>query len=204
MEAAIICLILLLLMVISGVISRFIPSLPTPIIQVVLGALIALFFPNFHLGFNHELFMLLFIPPLLFSDSWRFPKREFLINKRRIITLSIGLVFFTVGGVGYLVHWLLPNIPLPAAFALAAALSPTDAVALRSMIAKVHMPERIMHILQGEALLNDASGLVSFKFAVAAMLTGFFSVGKALISLILIGFGGMIVGAILTYFLLEF
>lgn len=200
MEAAIICLILLLLMVISGVISRFIPSLPTPIIQVVLGALIALFFPNFHLGFNHELFMLLFIPPLLFSDSWRFPKREFLINKRRIITLSIGLVFFTVGGVGYLVHWLLPNIPLPAAFALAAALSPTDAVALRSMIAKVHMPERIMHILQGEALLNDASGLVSFKFAVAAMLTGFFSVGKALISLILIGFGGMIVGAILTYF----
>ncbi|PJE15147.1 MULTISPECIES: Na+/H+ antiporter [Legionella] len=199
MESAIICLILLLLMVISGVISRFVPSLPTPITQVTLGALIALFFPNFHLAFHHELFMLLFIPPLLFSDSWRFPKREFLLNKRTIITLSIGLVFFTVAGIGFLVHWLIPTIPLPAAFALAAALSPTDAITLRSMTAKVRMPEQIMHILQGEALLNDASGLVSFKFAVAAMLTGVFSMSKAIVSLLLIGFGGMIVGAILTY-----
>lgn len=199
MESAIICLILLLLMVISGVISRFVPSLPTPITQVTLGALIALFFPNFHLAFHHELFMLLFIPPLLFSDSWRFPKREFLLNKRTIITLSIGLVFFTVAGIGLLVHWLIPTIPLPAAFALAAALSPTDAITLRSMTAKVRMPEQIMHILQGEALLNDASGLVSFKFAVAAMLTGVFSMSKAIVSLLLIGFGGMIVGAILTY-----
>lgn len=117
--------------------------------------------------------MLLFIPPLLFNDSWHFPKREFLLYTRPIVTLSIGLVF-TVAGVGYLVHWLVPVIPLPAAFALAAALSPTDAVALRSMTKGVRIPERIMHILQGEALLNDASGLVSFKLAVAAMLTGIF------------------------------
>ncbi|ARG97876.1 Na+/H+ antiporter [Legionella micdadei] len=199
MESALVCLILLLLMVASGIICRFIPSLPSPIIQISLGALIALLFPVFHIGFNPELFMLLFIPPLLFNDSWRFPKREFLSNKRVIITLSIGLVFFTVAGVGYLVHWLIPGIPLPASFALAAALSPTDAVALRSMTAKARIPERIMHILQGEALLNDASGLVSFKFAVAAMLTGIFSLSKAIISLFLVGLGGMIVGAVLTY-----
>ncbi|KTD26021.1 Na+/H+ antiporter [Legionella maceachernii] len=199
MESALVCLILLLLMVVSGVISRFIPSLPTPIIQISLGAFIALFFPVFHIGFNPELFMLLFIPPLLFNDSWQFPKREFLSNKRVIITLSIGLVFFTVAGIGYLVHWLIPTLPLPATFALAAALSPTDAVALRSMTAKVRIPERILHILQGEALLNDASGLVSFKFAVAAMLTGVFSLSKAMTSLILVGFGGIIVGVILTY-----
>ena len=168
MEGALICLILLFLMVISGVMTRFVPFLPTPLIQIAVGTLLADLFPEFFaVGFNPELFMLLFVPPLLFNDSWHFPKREFLLYTRPIIMLSIGLVFFTVAGIGYLVHWLIPAIPLPAAFALAAALSPTDAVSLRSMTAGARIPDRIMHILQGEALLNDASGLVSFKLAVA-------------------------------------
>ena len=163
MESVLVCLILLFLMVISGVITRFLSFVPAPIVQITLGTLLAIFFPAFQIGFSPELFMLLFIPPLLFSDSWHFPKREFLLNSRPIVMLSIGLVFFTVAGIGYLVHWLIPAIPLPAAFALAAALSPTDAVALKSMTARLQMPERMMHILQGEALFNDASGLVSFK-----------------------------------------
>ncbi|HHF7345847.1 TPA: Na+/H+ antiporter [Legionella feeleii] len=199
MENALVCLLLLFLLVISGVISRFTPSLPIPIVQIALGALVAIVFPDFHIGFNPELFMLLFIPPLLFNDSWRFPKREFLLNTRPIVMLSIGLVFFTVLGLGYLMHWLIPFLPLSASFILAAALSPTDAVALKSMTAKVQMPKRIMHILQGEALLNDASGLVSFKFAIAAMLTGVFSLGSATASLFLISLGGLGIGAILTY-----
>ncbi|KTD63750.1 cation/proton antiporter [Legionella santicrucis] len=199
MEGALFCLILLFLTVLSGVITRIVPRLPLPLLQIALGCVIAFLLPNIHVKLNPELFMLLFIPPLLFNDSWHFPKREFLLYTRPIVTLSIGLVFFTVAGVGYLVHWLVPVIPLPAAFALAAALSPTDAVALRSMTKGVRIPERIMHILQGEALLNDASGLVSFKLAVAAMLTGIFSFKSALLSLILVGLGGMAVGAILTY-----
>lgn len=199
MEGVLICLILLFLMVFSGVITRFVPFLPTPLIQITIGTLLAVLFPTFDVGFNPELFMLLFIPPLLFNDSWHFPKREFLLYTRPIIMLSIGLVFFTVGGIGYLVHWLIPLIPLPAAFALAAALSPTDAVSLRSMTAGTRIPERIMHILQGEALLNDASGLVSFKLAVAAMLTGVFSLKGAIWSLLFIGLGGITVGVLLTY-----
>lgn len=199
MESALFCLILLFLTVLSGVVTRFIPKLPLPLLQITLGCVIAFLLPNIHVKLNPELFMLLFIPPLLFNDSWHFPKREFLLYTRPIVTLSIGLVFFTVAGVGYLVHWLVPVVPLPAAFALAAALSPTDAVALRSITKGVRIPERIMHILQGEALLNDASGLVSFKLAVAAMLTGIFSLKSAVLSLILVGFGGMAVGAILTY-----
>jgi CPA1 family monovalent cation:H+ antiporter len=199
MEGTLFCLILLFLTVLSGVMTRFVPRLPLPLLQIALGCLIAFLLPNIHVKLNPELFMLLFIPPLLFNDSWHFPKREFLLYTRQIVTLSIGLVFFTVAGVGYLVHWLVPVIPLPAAFALAAALSPTDAVALKSMTKGARIPERIMHILQGEALLNDASGLVSFKLAVAAMLTGFFSFKSAIFSLILVGLGGMAVGAILTY-----
>jgi len=199
MENVLICLILLLLFVVTGIISRITPSLPAPLVQIGLGTLTALIFPKFHVGFNPEVFMLLFIPPLLFSDSWRFPKREFLLNSRPIIMLSIGLVLFTVAGMGYFVHWLVPSIPLAASFALAAALSPTDAVALKSMTAKSGIPDRVKHILQGEALLNDASGLVSFKFAVLAMLTGFFSFADATFSLIIMGCGGIVTGIILTY-----
>ncbi|HHT0592401.1 TPA: Na+/H+ antiporter [Legionella anisa] len=203
MEDVFICLVLLFLMVISGVITRFVSFLPTPLIQITLGALIAVLFPGFDVGFNPEVFMLLFIPPLLFNDSWHFPKREFLLYTRPIIMLSIGLVFFTVAGIGYLVHWLIPLIPLPAAFALAAALSPTDAVSLRSMTSGTRIPERIMHILQGEALLNDASGLVSFKLAVAAMLTGMFSLKEAVGSLLYVSAGGVAVGVILTYIFIS-
>jgi CPA1 family monovalent cation:H+ antiporter len=200
MESVLDCLVLVLLMVVTGIISRIMPrAFPAPIIQITLGALVAVFFPAFRIGFNPELFMLLFVPPLLFNDSWRFPKREFLSNSRPIITLSIGLVFFTVFGIGFLVHWLIPQIPLPAAFALAAALSPTDAVTLKAITTLNRLPDKIMHILQGEALLNDASGLVSFKFAVAAMLTGVFSLNKALFSLLVVSLGGLAVGALLTY-----
>ncbi|MFC3909580.1 Na+/H+ antiporter [Legionella dresdenensis] len=199
MENVLICLILLLILVVAGILSRAAPSFPAPLIQIILGAATATFFPTFHVGFNPEVFMLLFIPPLLFSDSWRFPKREFLINSRAIIMLSIGLVLFTVAGMGYFIHWLVPTIPLAASFALAAALSPTDAVALKSMTAKSGIPDRIKHILQGEALLNDASGLVSFKFAIIALLTGFFSLTDAAVSLVIIGAGGLITGMVLTY-----
>ncbi|CEK11183.1 Na+/H+ antiporter [Legionella hackeliae] len=199
MENALICLTFLFLLVIAEMIRRLIPSLPAPLIQISIGALIGFFFPGSQVEFNPELFMLLFIPPLLFIDSWRFPKREFLSNTRPIIMLSIGLVFFTVIGMGYFIHWLIPLIPLPASFALAAALSPTDAVALRSLAANAPIPERILHILQGEALLNDASGLVSFKFAVTAMLTGVFSFTNVGFSLLLIGLGGLAIGALMTY-----
>ncbi len=91
-----------------------------------------------------------------------------------ILTLAVGLVLFTVVGAGYFIHWLLPSIPLAVAFALAAVLSPTDAVAV-SAIARDRLPAPLMHMLQGEALMNDASGLVTFKFALAAAITGVFS-----------------------------
>lgn len=102
------------------------------------------------------------------------PKRELWRLRGPVLTLAVGLVLFTVIGAGYFIHWILPTIPLPVAFALAAVLSPTDAVAV-SAITQGRLPTPLMHMLQGEALLNDASGLVTFKFALAAAITGVFS-----------------------------
>ena len=139
--------------------------------------------------------MLLFIPPLLFADGWRIPKREFFMQRRAILMLALGLVFMTVVAIGYFVHLILPSIPLPVAFALAAVLSPTDAVALSGVAGKGTVPGHLMHILEGEALMNDASGLVALKFAIIAALTGVFSLRDASISFAVIAAGGLAVGA---------
>jgi CPA1 family monovalent cation:H+ antiporter len=166
---------------------------PLPLLQIAIGALCDL--GGFHVSFDPSLFLLLFIPPLLFADAYRIPKRELSEVGVPVIALAVGLVLFTTVGVGVFVHWLLPFVPLAAAFALAAVLSPTDAVALSGIMNGRRMPRRFMHILQGEALLNDASGLVSFNFAVAAVMLGGFSLTHAALSFIIVSAGGLIVGA---------
>src|SRR5262249_44878184 len=113
-------------------------------------------------------FFLLFIPPLLFSDGWLINKREFLKYRYSIMMLAFGLVVATVVAVGYAVHALLPGIPLAAGFALGAVVSPTDAVAVSAITERLKLPLRMTTVLNGESLINDASGLVAFKFAIAA------------------------------------
>ena len=106
---------------------------------------------------------MLFIPPLLFADGWKTPTREFLHHGREILGPALMLVLITVVGVGYLIYAMVPGIPLVAAFALAAVLSPTDAVALSGIVGKGRIPKPIMGVLEGEALMNDASGPVSLS-----------------------------------------
>ena len=177
MQTAYTVLILLMLVGVSRLLGRLIP-LPLPLVQIAAGAVLAWPTLGLHVTLNPELFLFLFLPPLLFSDGWRMPKREFWRLRGPILTLAVGLVLFTVVGAGYFIHWLLPAIPLPVAFALAAVLSPTDAVAV-SAIAQNRLPAPLMHMLQGEALMNDATGLVTFKFALAAAITGVFSLTNA-------------------------
>lgn len=199
MESIFTVLILLVAVGLSGLSVRGIPfKLPLPLIQIAIGA--ALAWPGFglHVTFEPDLFMLLFIPPLLFADGWRIPKREFFKQRGAILMLALGLVFLTVVAVGYFVHFLIPAIPLPIAFALAAVLSPTDAVALSGIAPKGAIPSHLMQVLEGEALMNDASGLVALKFATAAALTGVFSLGKASISFVIIAAGGLAVGAVVA------
>jgi monovalent cation/hydrogen antiporter len=204
MEIVFTVLILLLAVALSGFGMSVLPSalpftLPLPLLQIAIGACLA--WPGFglHVTFDPELFLLLFVPPLLFADGWRIPKREFFLQRRAILMLALGLVFMTVGALGYFLHLMIPQMPLPVAFALAAVLSPTDAVALSGIAGKGRIPANLMYILDGEALMNDASGLVALKFAIAAAMTGVFSLRAASISFVLIALGGLVIGAVISW-----
>jgi len=172
--------------------------LPLPLVQAAAGALLA--WPlGMDLPLDPHAFLLVLIPPLLFIDGWRIPKREFRANRTAIMMMAFGLVALTVITVGLLIDWLVPAIPRPVAFAIAAALSPTDAVAVSGITGRTPVPARLMTILQGEALFNDASGLVSMRLAVAAMVTGAFSWFDAIGSFVVVAAGGVAIGIALAW-----
>ncbi len=193
MESTSIALILLLAVVVSGFVAR-VSHLPAPLVQLALGAAID-WAGMSSAVLDPELFFLLFLPPLLFLDGWRLPKDALARDATTILKLALGLVVFTVLGMGLFIHWLLPVMPLAVAFALAAVIAPTDPIAVSAIARRSPVPRRLMHILQGEALLNDASGLVCLRFAVAAALTGSFSLGGALASFAGVAAGGLAIGA---------
>lgn len=198
MEIFELILLMLSAVFISNVISRFIPSIAVPLIQVALGIILAIPLGDHSMDLNPELFLLLFMAPLLFNDGANVDKKALWRQRKSIISLSLGLVFLTVGVLGMFIHYLLPTIPYAAAFALAAALAPTDAVAVSALAEKVQMPHKVMHTLEGESLINDASGLVSFQFAVLALVTGTFSLMTASTTFVLLSVGGVLLGAILS------
>ncbi|AOP80792.1 Na+/H+ antiporter [Enterobacter hormaechei] len=201
MEIFFTILIMTLVVSLSGVVTRVLPfQVPLPLMQIAIGALLA--WPTFglHVEFDPELFLVLFIPPLLFADGWKTPTREFLEHGREIFGLALALVVVTVVGIGFLIYWAVPGIPLIPAFALAAVLSPTDAVALSGIVGEGRIPKKIMGILQGEALMNDASGLVALKFAVAvAMGTMVFTVGGATLEFFKVAIGGILAGFVVSW-----
>lgn len=199
MEVFELVLIMLGLIGVSNVLNRFIPFIPVPLLQIILGTLVALLPSGLHMELNTELFLVMFIAPLLFNDGKRTPREDLWNLRSPILLLALGLVFVTVFAGGYLIHWLIPSIPLPAAFALAAILSPTDAVAVGALAGRIHLPKGIMRLLEGESLMNDASGLVAFKFAVAATVTGVFSITDAAFSFLWIAVGGLVCGAVVSF-----
>lgn len=193
-------LIMLALIGISHVISRMIPPVPAPLIQIALGMLVSLSPKDgLHLELEPELFFVLFIAPLLYSDGKHTPRDELWRLRAPILLLAVGLVFVTVLVVGHGIHWMIPTIPLAAAFGFAAILSPTDPVAVGALAGRIHMPRKLLRLLEGEALMNDASGLVAFKFAIAAAVTGAFSLPAATLSFVVISVGGLIVGAAVAF-----
>jgi monovalent cation/hydrogen antiporter len=194
MESATSAMVLLLAVVVSGLAWRLVKGIPLPLVQIAFGAGLT-WARGEPQTLEPEFFLFFFIPPLLFADARRYPKREFVRLWRPITTLALGLVVFTVVGAGYFIDWLIPTIPLPVAFALAAVLSPTDPVAVSAITAATPVPRTMMHVLEGEALLNDATGLVCFRFAVAAALTGTFSILQATTSFLVVAFGGLVIGA---------
>ncbi len=199
METITIVLALLFAVVVSGFISRLLPfPVPRPLVQIALGAAIGLA-ANWRVTLDPEIFFLLFLPPLLFLDGWRIPREELFKDGKTILELALGLVIFTVVGMGLIIHWMIPAMPLAVAFALAAVVSPTDPIAVSAIAQRVPIPKRMMHILEGESLLNDASGLVCLRFAIAAALTGTFSAHDAALNFLWVAFGGIAIGAGVTW-----
>lgn len=172
-------------------------KVPQPIILIVLGVGAALC--GLHIGIRPELFMFVFLPPLLFADAFRMPLREFREMRRAILFLAFGLVILNTIVCGYIIHWILPVFSLPVCFTLAAALSPTDTVAVSSLLQGRRVPGRLLQLLSGEALFNDASGLVCFRFAMADAMTGEFSYRQAFGTFILVAFGGLFIGAFVAW-----
>ncbi|MBL8784351.1 MAG: Na+/H+ antiporter [Deltaproteobacteria bacterium] len=186
--------VLLLAVAGSAVARRFVPwRAPMPLLQIACGALLALPFLGLQIGLDPELFLLLIISPLLFADASRISKREFLAHLKPTSLMALSLVLATVLGLGAFIAWLVP-LPLPIAMALGAILSPTDAVAVAAMTGRSALPRKVAHLLEGEGLLNDASGLVAFKFALAAAVTGSFSALDAGLSFLAVAVGGLVLG----------
>jgi len=191
-------LILTALICLSSVIHRFMPVVSVQIIQIALGGLVTLIpFELFEL--DPELFFVLFVAPLIFYISLLADNKTMWKQRKPILNLGILMVFASIAIAGYLVNILIPTIPIAAAFVLVTALVPTDDIAVTSIGKRVHVPPKIMSIVQGEAIINDASGIVSFQFALVAMLTGTFSLLNATGRFFVIGLGGLAVGFLFTW-----
>jgi Na+/H+ antiporter len=190
-------LLMLLAVALSDVLVRVAPvRLPLPFVQIGLGVLLSVLNLAERLPLSPQLFFLIFLAPLLAADGVRMPRRELAEMRASIVSLAVGLVFFTVIAIGYFVHWLIPDMPLAVACALGAVLAPTDAVAVAGLAGSLGIPRRLMHLLRGEALLNDATAVVSLRLAVGAALTGHFSAGEGLLRFLQLSLVGALVGAI--------
>jgi len=189
-------LLLLLAVVVSGSIAR-ITRIALPLVQIALGAVVVMITGE-SIDLEPDIFFLLFLPPLLFLDGWRIPKENLFRDRAVILELALGLVLFTVVGLGFLIWWMIPEMPLPVAFALAAILSPTDPIAVQAIASRAPIPKRLMHILEAESLLNDATGLTCMRIAVIAATTGVFSIGAAVGTFAWLAVIGVTVGVGIT------
>ncbi|ANZ34084.1 cation:proton antiporter [Staphylococcus carnosus] len=191
-------LIFLAAIIVSSLIhSLFLPKVPLAFIQIILGALLFLTPIPVSFDFDTEVFMVALIAPLLFVEGVQVSRVSLRRYIKPVMLMALGLVFTTVVGVGFFIHWVWPNLPMPAGFALAAILCPTDAVAVSAITRGKILPKGAMTILEGESLLNDAAGIISFKIAVTALITGTFSITHAVGEFLIAAIGGLIVGMII-------
>ena len=183
---------------VSAVLDQLLTRLALPLVQIMIGALLASVVGEpLHISTSPELFLVLFIAPLLFDESRKINKQMFVRNLGSILSLAIGLVLVSALAIGFALNALAPTIPLAGAFALGAMLGPTDAAAVTALSRSLELNTRQKSLLSGEALINDASGIVSFQFAVAALVTGAFHFAEAGASFAVSFFGGLTTGALL-------
>src|SRR5947209_8511730 len=168
-------------------------TIPYPIFFVIGGLLIGLVPKLPKVRLDPELVFLFFLPPLLFPAALFTSWRDFRANLRPISLLAIGLVLFTTVTVAYLTHYFM-GLPLAAGFVLGAIISPPDAIAATAIAERLKVPRRIVAILEGESLVNDASALIAYRFGVVAVVSGSFSLAQAGAKFLLAGAGGILLG----------
>jgi CPA1 family monovalent cation:H+ antiporter len=167
-------------------------------IVLLFGGVALGFLPNLpDIELDPDLVFLLFLPPILFSAAYFTPIRDFKANARPILLLAIGLVLFTTVVVGLVVQVLVPGIPPAVAFTLGAIVAPPDAVSATAVFRRLGVPRRIVTILEGESLINDASALIAYRAAVAAVVTGSFSLVGATQQFAVVSLGGIALGAVI-------
>nr|WP_220789997.1 Na+/H+ antiporter [Gluconacetobacter tumulisoli] len=177
--------------------------LPTSAALIVGGIALALIPGMPEVDLDPELVLVAFLPPLLLSGAYFTVWPAFRLNLGPILQLAVGTVLFTTLAVGAAAHWLVPSLPWAACFALGAIVAPPDAVAAKSVLERVHLPEKLAVMLEGESLLNDATSLVVYRFAVAAVLTGSFNLLHATVSFGVLAVGGVVLGGASGWIVLQ-
>ena len=193
MPAVVTVLALLCLVTLLSVVTRR-WTIPYPTVMVLTGLVVALIPGLPEVRLTPEVVFLIFLPPLLYAAAWQTPWNDFKKNIRPISMLALGLVLVTTVVVAIVAKMLIPDLPWAAAFALGAIISPPDAIAATSLTKSLPIPRRIVVILEGESLLNDATGLVAYRVAVFAATTGSFSLSSSCLMFLWSAIGGIVLG----------
>ncbi|WGR73136.1 MULTISPECIES: Na+/H+ antiporter [unclassified Bradyrhizobium] len=193
--------ILLVLLMIAVVLETLASRLRLPRASVLMtgGIAIALVPGLPGIEFDPDLVMVLFLPPLLLASAYFTVWTDFRANLRIIFQLATGAVVLTTVVVAVVAHWLKPELPWSVCFALGAILSPPDAVAAKAVLKRFPLPRRVVVLLEGESLVNDASGLVLLQLAVTAAMTGTFGIGQASMTFLYVAMAGIGIGLMLGY-----
>jgi len=174
-----------------------------PILLVISGLLISLIPGMPDITLAPDLVFLIFLPPLLYAAAWNTSWKDFWKLKRPISLLSIGLVFFTSATVAVVAHAIIPDFSLALGFLLGGIISPPDAVAATSVLQGLKVPKRVVTILEGESLVNDAASLIVFRFALAAIITGQFHLGEAAKNFALAAVMGIVIGVAIAFIVYQ-
>ena len=187
---------LVVVVVLSAIATRL--QIPYAIVLVI-GGLLLSFMPGLPtIDLHPNLVLFLFLPPLIYASAWQTSWRQFQANLRPILVLAIGLVLMTTSVIAVVSHYV-AGLPWAVAFVLGAVVSPTDAVAASATAQRFGLARRIVTVLEGESMVNDATGLVVYRFAVAAAITGTFSLAQASLQFVVVSVGGLLLGLMISW-----
>jgi monovalent cation/hydrogen antiporter len=173
-------------------------KVPYPILLVLAGMGIGFITWIPPVTLHPDVVFLIFLPPILYEAAWTTSWPDFKAAKRPITLLAIGCVIFTTCAVAWIAHTFIPELGWPEAFVLGAIISPPDAIAATASTKGLSVPKRIVTILEGESLVNDATGLIAYRYAIAAVATGAFSLWEASYKFLFVAGGGILIGLLIA------